>query len=72
MLETHRDKGKTEWEIYAWCVRDAMAKTGKFELSDLSYRDKMQFENYMNKFTETISYKGKTYPSLANQKLSDE
>jgi len=26
LFETHKDKGKTEWEIYAWAVRDVMAK----------------------------------------------
>ena len=31
MLEKHADKGKEDWEIYAWCVRDAMAKAGNFE-----------------------------------------
>ena len=24
MLEKHADKGKEPWEIYAWCVRDAI------------------------------------------------
>ena len=26
MLELHKDKGKEPWEIYAWCVRDAISK----------------------------------------------
>ena len=26
MLERHADKGNEPWEIYAWCVRDAMSK----------------------------------------------
>ena len=26
MLEKHSDKGDEPWKIYAWCVRDAMAK----------------------------------------------
>ncbi len=28
MFETHRDKGKEDWEIYAWAIRDIMAKVG--------------------------------------------
>ena len=63
MLDKHRDKGKEEWEIYSWCVRDAMLKSGQFEDSDLSYREKMQFENYMNKFAETFEFRGRTYPA---------
>ena len=26
MLEHHADKGEQPWQIYAWCVRDAMSK----------------------------------------------
>ena len=26
MLEMHADKGEQPWEIFAWCVRDAIAK----------------------------------------------
>ena len=28
MYENHKDKGKEDWEIYAQCVREAMAKAG--------------------------------------------
>merc|ERR1712083_533675 len=34
MLEIHADKGKEDWEIYAWCVRDAIAKAGNFVKRD--------------------------------------
>ena len=30
MLEIHSDKGTEDWQIFAWCVRDAMAKAGNF------------------------------------------
>jgi len=36
LFKTHKDKGKERWEIYAWAVRDIMAKTGNFEKSDLT------------------------------------
>lgn len=26
MLDAHMDKGECDWEIYAWCLRDAIAK----------------------------------------------
>jgi len=26
MLAKHADKGTQSWEIYAWCVRDAISK----------------------------------------------
>jgi hypothetical protein len=31
LFETHKDKGNDKWEIYAWAVRDVMAKFGGFE-----------------------------------------
>jgi hypothetical protein len=33
LFETHKDKGKDKWEIFAWAVRDAMAKNCGFGLS---------------------------------------
>lgn len=47
LFEKHTDKGKERWEIYAWAVRDAMMKAGKFEPIDLSLKIKMQYERYM-------------------------
>lgn len=26
LFETHKDKGKEKWEIFAWAIRDAMSK----------------------------------------------
>ena len=34
LFTTHADKGKEKWEVYAWAVRDLMAKEGKFEKHD--------------------------------------
>ena len=34
LFQTHADKGKDRWEIYAWAVREVMAKAGNFQLSD--------------------------------------
>ena len=30
LIKTHADKGKEDWEIYAWAVRKAIAKQGNF------------------------------------------
>lgn len=37
----HADKGKDRWEIYAWAVRDVIAKVGGFGKHDMSYREKI-------------------------------
>jgi hypothetical protein len=34
MYTKYADKGTEKWEIYAWCVRDAMAKAGNFRVVD--------------------------------------
>ena len=61
MLEKHADKGTEDWEIFAWCVRDAMAKTGNFAISDQPLREKLQFERFMKCEVDEITYNGKTY-----------
>ena len=38
LFRTHADKGKDRWEIYAWALRDVMAKHGDFHLSDISIK----------------------------------
>jgi hypothetical protein len=34
LFETHKDKGQTKWEIYAWAVRELMAEHGELTKSD--------------------------------------
>ena len=46
MLDRHNDKGEFDWEIYAWCVRDAMAKAGGFDLCEQTIREKLAFEKF--------------------------
>ena len=48
MLEMHADKGEEDWEIYAECVREAMAKAGNFKLSNQPIREKLAYEDFMN------------------------
>jgi hypothetical protein len=33
MFKTHEKQGKEKWEIFAWGVRQAMAKFGDFKLT---------------------------------------
>ena len=61
MLDTHKDKGHCDWEIYAWCLRDAIAKQGGFGLSDLRTSDRLAYQNFMNKKTDSIIHQGTTY-----------
>lgn len=43
----HADKGKEKWQIYAWAVRDVMAKVGGFGKHDQPFREKMNYYNYV-------------------------
>ena len=38
LFETHKDKGKEKWEIFAWAVQDVIAKVGNFDKTDYSIR----------------------------------
>ena len=42
MLEKFADKGNEPWQIYAWCVRDAMSKKANIPVLDekLALKDK--------------------------------
>lgn len=55
MLEKFADKGSEPWEIYAWCMRDLIAKNGNFKISNRSLRDKFAFEDYMQRRTESVT-----------------
>ena len=47
MLQKHADKGTEDWEIYAECVREAMAKAGGSALSDMPIRDMLAYEKFL-------------------------
>ena len=61
MLDKHDDKGQFDWEIYAWCLRDAIAKTGGFNTCDQQIREKLAYEHFMLGETDSVTYQGKTY-----------
>mmetsp|Transcript_17777 Transcript_17777/g.30111 ORF Transcript_17777/g.30111 Transcript_17777/m.30111 type:complete len:406 (+) Transcript_17777:160-1377(+) len=78
LFETHADKGTERWEVYAWAVRDLMAKSGKFENCDQPLRQKFQYEQYMQMMPnsklpqatsdiESGKIAGQNYHSLQNQ-----
>lgn len=47
LFEKHADKGKDRWQIYAWAVRDAMAKAGNYKLSNLPLRARLANLEYL-------------------------
>jgi hypothetical protein len=62
MLEKHADKGKTDWEIYAWCVRDAIAKKGSLiKVENNSFRDKYAYLDFMLGSTDQMEVQGRIF-----------
>ena len=49
MLELHADKGKEDWEIFAWCVQDIIAKKGNMKKAKHeSFKTKQLYEGLYN------------------------
>jgi len=62
LLETFKSKGKSDWEIFAWAVRDAMCDAGGFKSIDASAKDKILYKNFMTgKTNEILAPNGKVY-----------
>ncbi|CDW90333.1 UNKNOWN [Stylonychia lemnae] len=47
LFETHKDKGKERWEIYAWAIRDALSIANKKPKLDISLSTKLEFETQL-------------------------
>ena len=60
MLELHADKGESPWEIYAWCVRDAISKYSGIQKLDekLCLKDRMAFVSLMNGEVDSAEING--------------
>ena len=48
LFKTHKDKGEERWEIYAWAIRDIIAKQGGLELIDISIRGTWNYGRILN------------------------
>ena len=59
LLKKHADKGSEEWEIFAWAVRDIMAKFGNFRKDESSLKDKLAYKDFMAGNYDQFTYKGK-------------
>ena len=69
MLVNHNNKGDQDWEIYAECVREAMAHHGNFLLWSRPIREKLMYEDLMNKAKDEIIIDGRpfNYPAFRNR-----
>ena len=62
MFELHADKGKEDWEIYAWCVQDIIAKKGNLKKAKYeSLKTKILYESVYKGKTDTVELNGVKY-----------
>ena len=62
MLEKHAEKGKEPWEIYAWCVRDAIAKhSGLPKENNNNFKDKIAYVNFMQGQKDHMEVNGRLF-----------
>ena len=73
MLDNHSDKGDSNWQIFAECVRLAMARQGNFYVSHRPIREKLAYEEFMYGYKPTLELDGKTYVyHTSSTKSSDD
>jgi len=75
MLNNHRDKGSADWEIFAECLREAMAQHGNFKIDNHATRDKFAYEDFMQGCKDTITVDGRSFtwpPSTERKNTNDD
>ena len=62
MLERHADKGEQPWEIFAWCVRDAISKqSGLKKQSNNNFKDKYAYVDFMMSRKDYMEVQGRIF-----------
>ena len=74
MLSLRADSGMEDWEIYAECVRSAMAKHGGFGIWTQPIREKLQYEEFMieNQLTMKVGNEMFFFKENANKVLTEK
>ena len=75
LFTEHKDKGTQKWEIYAWAVREAIAKRSKQTLDNRPIRDKMAYEKFIEMRSDEIKTQAgehfKAYPTEIEEVSED-
>ena len=73
MLERHSDRGNAPWEIYAWCLRDAMSKHSGIKTLDekLALKDKLAFESLMNAKSDKVEINGQIWQYIGDKPIQE-
>ena len=76
MLDIHGDKGTSDSQIFSWCVRDAIAKTGNFKKIERCPPKRLKlYTDFMNMRKHEIivdgwKYRGATHDVILSRKKS--
>eukprot|EP00352_Strombidinopsis_acuminata_P009643 CAMPEP_0176375994 /NCGR_PEP_ID=MMETSP0126-20121128/27885_1 /TAXON_ID=141414 ORGANISM="Strombidinopsis acuminatum, Strain SPMC142" /NCGR_SAMPLE_ID=MMETSP0126 /ASSEMBLY_ACC=CAM_ASM_000229 /LENGTH=125 /DNA_ID=CAMNT_0017737269 /DNA_START=828 /DNA_END=1205 /DNA_ORIENTATION=+ len=56
-----KSTSQPDWEVFAWAVRDAMAKSSGLEVSDQPLREMVAYDKFMTKRTPSVQFGDKTF-----------
>jgi 1-acyl-sn-glycerol-3-phosphate acyltransferase len=68
LFENHKDKAEEKWEIYAWAVRDVMAKVGGFAKHDIKFAERIQVYKYLMQGAESWTLSEEQKQKIYNKK----
>ena len=71
MLDNKKDKSEEghDWEIFAECLRETMAKSGGFKIDNRPIREKLAYENFMCGDAAECTIDGKTFSWAAGGRV---
>jgi len=61
MLDKYKHTGKSDHEIFAWAVREAMAKACGYKTIEADVKDKVNYKKFMSGYVDSITMNGKTF-----------
>ena len=64
MFKKFEKKGNQRWQVYAWCVRDAKAKAGNFQVTDIPFRANLAYKKYLNGKNQIDGFENKTIDEI--------
>jgi len=67
MFEAFDKKGSERWQVYAWCIRDAMAKAGGFLVTDIPVRAKLAYYAYLNGNIDIKDFEKKSVEEIVEE-----
>lgn len=64
MFKKYADKGKERWEVYAWCVREAMSRASGLKTTDLPNRVKIAYWKHLCGNSAIDDFENKTIDEI--------